>query len=168
MKKRLSILVIIIMAFASFQTKAAVVTGNIQQNSFKQTARPSEDVQMQKIAFYTQELKLTPEEAQKFWPLYNEYWELCGKARTMTMHSLQALNNATNEESTATEAEIDRLTNEYLANYKAESELPAKYFDKFKKILPIKKAARIYYTEEKFRRMLIKQFRNKPVPQRPK
>ena len=168
MKNKLSILVIIVLTFAAIQAKASMTTDSRQQNSFKHPAQSAEEVQMQKIAFYSQELRLTPEEAQKFWPLYNEYWGVCAKARTETVRSLRALNDATGAESTATDADIERLTNEYFANYKTETELPAKYFEKFKKILPIKKAARIYHTEEKFRRMLIKQFRHKPAPSQPK
>jgi hypothetical protein len=34
-----------------------------------------------KIAFITKELNLTPEEAQKFWPVYNNYFEEIKKAR---------------------------------------------------------------------------------------
>ena len=30
------------------------------------------EFEAQKIAFFTQEMELTPEEAAKFWPLYNE------------------------------------------------------------------------------------------------
>lgn len=30
------------------------------------------EFEAQKVAFFTQEMKLTPEEASKFWPLYNE------------------------------------------------------------------------------------------------
>src|SRR4051812_21621428 len=32
-----------------------------------------EDIEAQKVAFITQKLNLTPEEAQKFWPVYNQY-----------------------------------------------------------------------------------------------
>ena len=35
--------------------------------------RVAEKVEAQKIAFITNALNLTPEESQKFWPLYNEY-----------------------------------------------------------------------------------------------
>lgn len=152
------------MVLTGVQAKAAMITENMPQNSFKQTAHSPEEIQMQKIAFYSQELQLTPEEAQKFWPLYNEYWEVCGKARTRTVLALKALNEATKAGSSTSDSEIDKLTNEYFASYKAESELPVQYFEKFKKILPVKKAARIFHTEEKFRRILIKQFRNTPPP----
>ena len=48
-----------------------------------QGGRPSEEqrkkeferIQAEKIAFITQELDLTPEEAQVFWPVYNQCWK---------------------------------------------------------------------------------------------
>ena len=43
---------------------------------FAQSGKLSEDkrkeFEAQKVAFFTQEMDLTPEEATKFWPLYNE------------------------------------------------------------------------------------------------
>lgn len=36
-------------------------------------AKRAEKIQALKIAFITQKLKLTPEEAQKFWPVYSQY-----------------------------------------------------------------------------------------------
>lgn len=42
-----------------------------------QNEQPSEkkqaDIEALKVAFITKELELTPDEAQKFWPLYNQY-----------------------------------------------------------------------------------------------
>ena len=32
-----------------------------------------EQIQAQKIAFISTQLELTPDEAQKFWPIYNRY-----------------------------------------------------------------------------------------------
>ena len=56
MKKYLLILIIILGSLSV--TKAQV---------------PGEKIQSLKIAFITQKLQLTPDEAQKFWPIYNEY-----------------------------------------------------------------------------------------------
>lgn len=131
-----------------------------KQDTFKPV--DGDEIQMQKIAYYSQQLQLTTEEAQLFWPLYNEYWEECGKARKKTIMSLRALNEATSPESKATDPQIQKLAQEYFSNYSAESDLPARYFEKFAKILPVKKAAKVFHTEEKFRLILIKQFRNQP------
>jgi hypothetical protein len=36
-------------------------------------AQNGEKIQTLKIAFITQKLQLTPDEAEKFWPIYNQY-----------------------------------------------------------------------------------------------
>ena len=45
--------------------------GSYAQN-LRQGGRP-ETVEAIKIAYFTRKLNLTPEEAQKFWPVYNQY-----------------------------------------------------------------------------------------------
>jgi hypothetical protein len=45
-------------------------------NSMAQKVKPGgrpETVEAIKIAYFTRKLNLTPEEAQKFWPVYNQY-----------------------------------------------------------------------------------------------
>jgi len=39
----------------------------------KSNAQANERIQSLKIAIFTEELKLSATEAQKFWPIYNEY-----------------------------------------------------------------------------------------------
>ena len=34
-----------------------------------------QEIKSQKIAFFTDKIGLTPEEAQTFWPIYNNYWD---------------------------------------------------------------------------------------------
>lgn len=147
-----------------------LLSGNIQElhadggkAGHPQPQHPSyEEIQMQKIAFFTAELQLTPQEAEKFWPLYNELWNERGKARKETMEALKNLKNALESQPQKGDSEIKKLSDIYLANYTVEGELMSDYFDKFLKIIPVKKAAKILYAEEKFRRMLIKQLRHHP------
>ncbi len=49
---------------------------NAQQQQSKQ-----ERLQALKVAFITKELKLTTEEAQQFWPVYNQYFDEIKQAR---------------------------------------------------------------------------------------
>ncbi len=121
--------------------------------------RPShEELQLQKIAFYSSELKLTTKEAEKFWPLYNEFWEERGKAHKTTMAAFKKIEESCNNN--ASDQEIKRYAQEYLDSFSKEAELPKQYFSKFLEILPVEKAAKVFLTEEKFRRMLIKQLRH--------
>lgn len=62
MKKYILIILISFTGFASVQA----------QNNDGRVKR-FEKVQALKIAFITQKLELTPDEAQKFWPVYNRY-----------------------------------------------------------------------------------------------
>ena len=152
-----------LLLFALITLNASVAFA--QQNKKFPPPKPhpsGEQIQMQKIAFFTSELQLTPQEAEKFWPLYNQLWEERGQARKETMVALHNLTQAVEAEPAKGDAEIKKLSDIYLANYAMESELLKDHFSKFEKILPVKKAAKILYAEEKFRRMLIKQLRHRP------
>lgn len=49
----------------------------LAQFAFAQEEQPArnkhEDIEALKVAFISRELQLSPEDAQKFWPLYNQY-----------------------------------------------------------------------------------------------
>ena len=82
------------------------------------------------------------------------------------MHSLTALNKALEVEPPVADTEIQRLTEEYLANYKKEGTIYVENVNKYKKILPLRKAVKLFNAEEKFRVYLIKNLRgdNPPPP----
>ena len=71
-------------------------------------------IKSEKIGFITAELNLTPEEAQIFWPVYNkiaaEKSELQKKVKEAYGALLKAL-----KEDTASEQEINKLLDNYLA-----------------------------------------------------
>ncbi|MCU0321526.1 MAG: hypothetical protein MUE72_03870 [Chitinophagaceae bacterium] len=46
-----------------------------------QPPRNLERIEALKVAFFTQKLRLNAEEAQKFWPVYNSYFEEIKKAK---------------------------------------------------------------------------------------
>jgi hypothetical protein len=51
-----------------------VMVGSISfANAQNGNGQRQEKIQALKIAFITQKLKLTPAEAEKFWPVYNQY-----------------------------------------------------------------------------------------------
>lgn len=118
-----------------------------------------QEIESQKIAYFTQELDLTPEEAQKFWPIYNKQNDERRIARRETLNSLNELNNALDSSTTISDTKIDALVNAYLNRYKIESDLFDKHYKEIKKILPLKKAAKVFNAEEKFRVLLVRQLR---------
>lgn len=121
------------------------------------SAQPKQDhnwhdrMMSEKIAFLTTELDLSPEEAQVFWPVYNQAEKARGEAQKKIMKSYFALVKALENES-ADGKEIDKLLDEYLAAKQAQKEVNKDDANAFRKVLPGKKVAKLYVAEEKFRR----------------
>ena len=128
-------------------------------NQEKRKFPAKEELQSQKIAFFTQELDLTPEEAQKFWPVYNEGNKKLHTARKQINTSLKELNNAIKAETPASDSRIESLMNNYFKACEEEIGIQAELFEKLCKVLPVEKAAKTFTLEERFRIMLIRQLR---------
>ena len=118
-----------------------------------------EELQSQKIAFFTQELELTPEEAQKFWPVYNAVSKKTQAAKKQINICLKNLHNALNAETPASDSDIKLLMNNYFKACEEEIDLQAKNFEELSKVLPVDKAAKTFSLEERFRIMLIRHLR---------
>ena len=129
--------------------------------SMSATAQPKENwkerIQSEKIAFITMELDLTPEEAQVFWPVYNQIEKNRGESQKAVTASYRALLEALKSD-TATEKEIDKLLDEYLAAKLAQKTSGKDDAAKFRKVLSSKKVAKLYVAEENFRRHHIRNF----------
>lgn len=129
--------------------------------SITAAAQPKENwqdrIKSEKIAFITAELELTPEEAQVFWPVYNQIEKTAQEAQKAVMTSYRALLEALKSD-TATDKEIDKLLDEYLAAKLAQKNLGKDDAAKFRKVLSSKKVAKLYVAEEKFRRHHIRNF----------
>jgi len=108
----------------------------------------------QRIAFFTERLRLTPEEAQKFWPIYNEYQDeksrIIEKRRELTRNLLE-------NQRTLSDDTVEELGDEYVATVVEEAELLMTYHARFKEVLPPRKVPRIYQTETQFKNYLLRQ-----------
>ena len=113
-----------------------------------------ERMMSEKIAFITSELDLSPEEAQAFWPVYNQIAKDQAVKQKNVKEALNALKQALTEGKDS--KEIDKLLDKYLMA-KQENNINCKEFaDKYRKVLSSEKVAKLYLSEEKFRRMHIK------------
>ena len=108
------------------------------------------NIESVKAAFITQKLELTPEESQKFWPVYNSYQQELRKLVLIKNSQRRAL-----KENAGT-APVDELEidSEIL-------ELRKRYRHEFTKVLPRQKAAMIYPAEREFRQQLIEQLQKR-------
>ena len=117
-----------------------------------------EQLESAKIGFFTTQMELTPEEAGKFWPVYNEYHKAICEARKATRENYRAIKKMVAEGSFS-EVEMKRLLIRYTEECTKDDELERLYLDEFLKILPVEKVAKMYVAEEEFRAKMIKMWK---------
>ncbi len=117
-----------------------------------------EKFKAEKVAFLTSKLNLTPAEAQKFWPVYNEMekerWE-AQKARR------ELETKVSDAEETLSEREVIKLTQDFTGSMQKEATILTKYNEQFLKILPPQKVLKLYKAENEFRMHMIKMYRDR-------
>lgn len=113
-----------------------------------------ERMMSEKIAFITGELDLSPEEAQVFWPVYNQIAKEQAVKQKAVKDALTALKQALAEGKDS--KEIDRLLDKYLMAKQANNVNNTENVDRYRKVLSSEKVAKLYLSEEKFRRMHIR------------
>lgn len=117
-----------------------------------------EKVEAMKIGFITQQMELTPEEAQKFWPIYNQ---MNNEIETLRKERKLSRENAKETFETMSDAEIEKLINDEMASRQKELDIHKKYVAQFKSVLSIKKVAQFYKAEEGFKRRLLEKIQEK-------
>ncbi|MBR5810582.1 MAG: hypothetical protein IKY36_04295 [Bacteroidales bacterium] len=117
-----------------------------------------EKIQSEKIAFLTMEIGLTPQEAQVFWPVYNEINEEKDQAMYEVIKYYWEMSKAI--EAGKSEKEIKSLLDKYLEAQEKQRKIDEDAAEKYKKVLSTTKVAKLYIGEEKFRRQHIRKLRD--------
>lgn len=123
----------------------------------QQQCKHREQIKAQKIAFLTNKLNLTVQEAQNFWPIYNEF-----ERKKEELHENQKKLYAQFEKETLNDAELLDLADKYIELEVSEAKLLAEYHNKFKKVLPIRKVVILYNSDRMFKKELLRQLKNCP------
>jgi hypothetical protein len=117
-----------------------------------------EKIESLKIGYITKELNLTPVEAQQFWPIYNKFNdELEALRKNRKMDLLAAKLNF----DSMSDADIMKLIDSDFQFQQQELDLRRKYIDEYKKVLPVRKVARLMRAEHMFKIELLKEFRER-------
>ena len=126
------------------------LVGNVfAQQQMPKQVHAKERIEAQRVGFITQRLNLTPEESQQFWPVYNQYTEKLQQIRTAAKVDtpLDEMNDADTEKMIL--GQMDRETHEL--------DLRKEYYQKLKKVISVKKIAKLYRAERDFKAELLKQ-----------
>jgi hypothetical protein len=100
-------------------------------------AQNEEKIQSLKIAFITQKLQLTPDEAQKFWPIYNQY------------------------DQEIKELQLNDKNGPVIENEEKLLNIRKKYVASFEKVIGPQKVNRLFNAERDFREILIRRLQNR-------
>lgn len=115
-----------------------------------------ERLKSKKVAFLTDKIDLSSSEAQKFWPVYNDFSDKMDELRHKTKENIINLYKSLDSLSEAEkEAAIDRHI-EYELD---EAELEKEYHKKFKEVLSIEKVIQLYKAEHEFKKKMLKLLR---------
>ncbi len=109
-----------------------------------------------KIAHITEQLDLTQEEAQKFWPVYNANEEARNNIRTSSLERRQEISA-----DQLTESEAKALLLEFEKAEQQKTALNSKMLKDLLEILPAKKIIKLFQAERSFKRKLIDEFKQR-------
>lgn len=146
---------IILSFFLSTLLFTSANAGNNSQGDWKQR------IMSGKIAFLTMELGITPKEAQAFWPVYNQVEQERDEAVRKVFQTFKEMEDAV--AAGKSEKEVSKLLNNYLDALEKQGDIESKAAEKYAKVLPMEKVAKLYVGEEKFRRQQIRRLYPNPM-----
>lgn len=132
------------------------------------TAQSKEDIEKiktLKVAYFTEHLALSPEEAEKFWPIYNQHETV---QMEMYTYMRKNMNHRMLKAAELSETEAAQKLSEYLSKKSHEETSLQKMFKALKGVLPANKALALVHVEEGFRRHLMSLYRKNRNEQRQK
>ena len=115
------------------------ITGFVFAQEQQPDPKQEEKIQALEIAFISRKLDLTPDEAQKFWPIYNEYKK---EVRQVTM------NERNNPDEIIREQKI--------------LDVRKKYSGRFVGVIGQPRMNKFFQAEREFRGVLLNQLKNRP------
>lgn len=109
-----------------------------------------------RIAYLTEQISLTPDQAQKFWPVYNEFTtkrrELNRRMRLLRPASLDALSDQQIK---------DNLTQSFTLRQQ-EITLEKEYFDRLQRVISVRQVGKLFIAERQFTKEVLKRVAGRP------
>ncbi|MBV8255207.1 MAG: hypothetical protein JO154_21575 [Chitinophaga sp.] len=127
-------------------------------HAFAQDEDAGKKLKSIQVAYIAKNLNLTPEEAEKFWPVYNNY-----RTEMDQLIADKERNKAIDTKSTRS-ADADAIArsnmDKDLSYDKRFLDIKTKYTAEFQRVLPASKASAVFNSEKEFRRIMIKHLQN--------
>lgn len=125
-------------------------TGVSAEGNCREDRDWKDKMRAEKVAYLTSAMDLTPAEAERFWPLYNEMEKDRKEAFGKVMKAFKALDDGLN--AGKGEKETAALVNAYADAVRESRGTEAIYVKIFSKVISMEKIGRLFIGEEEFRR----------------
>ena len=142
--KRVFFVLIIILIFS--ETRTLAQNPNLEKlNSYK-------------IGFFTKKLNLTSAEAEKFWPVYNEYQK---QKNLIQLEKIALIRDFNLNESNLSDSQLTEMGDKLVASITQESSLAVTFHKKLKEVLPPAKVIRFYQAENQYKIQLLNELQTR-------
>jgi hypothetical protein len=120
--------------------------------SYAQDGRLRGRIEAMKVAFITEKTGLSPEQAQQFWPMYNEYQD-----------AQKAIRNKYPVNRNIEQLSDEALEAQMLRNFEREQELldlKKTYFEKMQAVISLRQIALLNMAEQEFNKEVLRRMMN--------
>lgn len=117
-----------------------------------------QEVKAQRTAYLTTKLGLTPDEAQRFWPVYNEFDSEREKLRKELRENIRTVRK---DGGALKESDANEILSKGLTLRQEELDLERTYTDRFVKAIGAVKVVELHKAERDFNREVLKRLRER-------
>ncbi|MDX9881347.1 MAG: hypothetical protein RBS73_04735 [Prolixibacteraceae bacterium] len=139
-----------------FLTAMVAIAGSQERRG--QSPELIQRIKAEKVSFLSARLDLTPEEAQIFWPVYNEFER---KKMEIEKKRMELELKTGRKTELPGDDELKKINEQYIDAFAEEARLMEEYNKQFLKILPVQKVVKLYEFERKFRLHILQEFRRR-------
>jgi hypothetical protein len=116
-----------------------------------------------KIGFFTKKLNLTSAEAEKFWPVYNDYQS---QRNQIQLEKVKLNRNFNQNENSLSDAQLEEMGDKYVDCLVRESSLAVAFHKKLKGVLSPAKVIMYYQAENQYKIQLLNELQTAKQQQR--
>lgn len=107
-----------------------------------------------KIGFFTKKMNLTSQEAEKFWPVYNDYQK---QKNLIQREKMMLIRDFNQNESALNDSQLTEMGDRLIKNMSDETSLTVGFHKKIRELLPPAKVLKYYQAENQYKIQLLRE-----------
>jgi hypothetical protein len=107
-----------------------------------------------KIGFFTKKMNLTSREAEKFWPVYNDYQK---QKNLIQRDKIMIIRDFNQNESALNDSQLTEMGDRLIKNISDETSLAVSFHKKIREFLPPDKVLKYYQAENQYKIQLLRE-----------